>query len=166
MSYADRGGEDNIVDRKILKEELFNSDAEFALRVLSVLEIIESPMSLEKILIVDFISCYPSAFGVDGENVVGTNSFLLGELPLRRHKVSDALRMLLFKGLVEVELNPVRGYLYSISNSGQEFDLDFDNDYMEMYRVNVYAVIGKFGNKSDGELMEILNAHLAKEKDL
>lgn len=153
------------MDEKILKNELFNSDTEFALRILSLLEIEERAVSMEEVFIVDFISCYPSFFDIGGEDIVGANSFLLGELPLRRQKVSDALRVLLFKGLVSVKLDPREGYLYEATSEGQNFDLSFNNDYMEMYRDNVYAVIEKYEGKTDEELMEVLKFHLTKETD-
>lgn len=153
------------MDEKILSTGLFNSDTEFALRILSLLEIEEGPISMEGIFIIDFMACYPSAFGIEGEDVVGTNSFLLGELPLRRQKVSEALRVLLFKGLVDVNLNPIEGFLYVISEKGHDFDLGFNNDYMEMYRENIYSVLEEYEGKTDFELMEILEARLSKETD-
>ncbi len=153
------------MDEKILSSGLFNSDTEFALRILSILEIAEKPVSKEEIFIIDFMACYPSAFDIEGEDVVGTNSFLLGELPLRRQKVSDAIRVLLFKGLIEVQLNPFEGFIYVISEKGRDFDLGFNNDYMEMYRENIYSVIEKYEGKSDVELMQILEARLSKETD-
>lgn len=153
------------MDKEILKDNLFNSDTEFALRILSLLEIMEIPISKEKIFVIDFMACYPSAFDIEGEDVVGTNSFLLGELPLRRQKISDALCVLLFKGLIEVTLNPLEGFIYVISTKGQNLDLRFNNDYMEMYRENIYSVLEKYESKTDVELMEMLETRLSKETD-
>lgn len=144
---------------------LFNSDTEFSLRVLALLGEYGRAMTLDEIFFVDFIACYPSIFGIDGYDIVGTNTYLLGELPLRRQKISDATKILLFKNLLNVKLDPVKGFLYGISNKGVNFDLNFDNDYMEKFRGNIDSVLSKYEGKSEIELMKLLETHLSKEKD-
>lgn len=137
----------------ILEKTVFNSDTEFSSRILVLMAEVREPLTLERILLYDFISCFPLTFGIQGNSVLGKNRFLFSEISLRREKIVSALRTLMFKGLVAVCLDVHSGFLYALTKEGLVLDKCLEDDYLNAYLDNLDQVIEKYSGYGDIELM-------------
>lgn len=138
-----------------MKSDLFNSTFEMELRIATLLCVGDKALfSVERILALDFISCYASDFELSNDNLHGNNSFMFSELSSRRNLISEAIKPLVYKGLVEVEMN--RGYFYRISEIGKSYILSLESEYAKEYMQTAEMVIKELGNYSDDELMRII----------
>ena len=116
-----------------MKNKLFNSPFEMSLRI--VLLLASAPkekFSVDRIIGLDFISCYFSDFGLPFPNLHGDNGYRYGEIVGRRLLVQEAVKSLVTQGLIEVTID--RGYLFSISASGSKYAEKLETDYAIDYK--------------------------------
>ena len=100
--------------------KLFNSPFEMELRILLLLsENGGASYSVDRIVALDFISCYASDFNLPFSNLHGHNNYKYGEISNRRMLVQEAVKSLVTKGLIEVEVN--KGYLFSVTENGKKY---------------------------------------------
>ena len=147
-----------------MKNELFNSIFEMELRVALLLCVGEThPFSLERILAMDFISCYSKNFGFSNYNLHGDNSFMYGELSNRRGLIKEAIGPLVYRGIVEAKIN--RGYLYQITDIGKNYISSLESEYSKEYRKIAEMIIKELDNYSDEELMRIIQFKSDSERE-
>lgn len=137
---------------KMNDNKLFNSPFEMELRILLLLSCEDdNSFSVERILSIDFITCYSSEFGFSHENLHGQNNFKFGELSNRRILIQNAIKSLVLKGLIDVEVD--RGYLFRITDKGKEYVDKLTSDYAKEYKDIAMIVINEFGKDSDERLI-------------
>ncbi len=138
-----------------MRNDLFNSTFEMELRVALLLCVgAKQPCSLERLLALDFVSCYAGSFGFSDSNLHGDNSFMYSELSSRRELIREAIKPLVYRGIVEPRIN--RGYLYKITDAGREYVLSLESEYSKEYREIAETVINELSNYSDEELMRMI----------
>ena len=138
-----------------MRSDLFNSTFEMELRVALLLCVrAKQPCSLERLLALDFISCYAGSFGFTETNLHGDNSFMYSELSSRRELLREAIKPLVYRGVVEPLIN--RGYLYQITDAGSKYVLSLESEYSREYREIAELVINELSNYSDEELMRMI----------
>ena len=135
--------------------KLFNSPFEMELRILLLLsENGGASYSVDRIVALDFISCYASDFNLPFSNLHGHNNYKYGEISNRRMLVQEAVKSLVTKGLIEVEDNT--GYLFSVTENGKKYAHKMKSDYAKEYKAIAKASTKKYRKDSDeGILTEI-----------
>lgn len=138
-----------------MRSDLFNSTFEMELRVALLLCVgAKQPCSLERLLALDFVSCYAGSFGFSETNLHGDNSFMYSELSSRRELLREAIKPLVYRGIVEAKID--RGYIYQITDAGMEYVLSLESEYSKEYRAIAETVINELNNYSDEELMHMI----------
>lgn len=136
---------------------LFNSMFEIKLRVLLLLYAAKkTPFSMERIVSLDFIVCYAKHFDFPYSNLQGDNQFMYAELAGRRARIFQAIKSLVTQGLIDVTIE--KGYVFFISESGNNFIQKLKSDYAKEYKKIAADVIRRFRNESDLNIERMLNA--------
>ncbi len=135
-----------------MKNNLFNSTFEMELRVAVLLsEGAEQKFSVERILAMDFITCYAKEFRFSDSNLHGDNSYMYSELSNRRALIQDAVKPLVYRGIISAAVS--NGYLYQITDVGLNFVNSLESEYAKTYRMLAKDIVKEFGNMTDEELM-------------
>lgn len=138
--------------------KLFNTPFEMELRLTLLLS--KDPKrayTVERMVALDFISCYAADFGIPFANLHGENDYKYGEIGSRRVLVQEAVKDMVTKGLVTVEVN--RGYLFTISGKGLKCAEKMESIYAKRYREIARAAVIKYGNVSDEDVLETIQEH-------
>lgn len=133
---------------------IINSTFEYSLRILLILNNTKKPLRQERIVYLDFITCYSQDFGFT-ENINGQNSSKKAEIALRRKKIQKALSELVLDGLVK-PIDSEYGRVFEITSSGRHFSEQITSEYGNKYRIISENVIHKFNNKTDKELLDLI----------
>lgn len=138
-----------------MENSLFNSPFEMALRALLLLSAApENCFSADRIVALDFITCYASDFELPYSNLHGKNNFKYGEISSRRLLVQEALKDLVIRGLFSVAID--RGYLFSISEKGAQQAKIFKSRYAEDYLEIAKNALEKYQDHSDEEIIALI----------
>ena len=138
--------------------KLFNGPMELLLRALIILTI-KSPLNVDHISMIDFVSTYGKYFGISENNLHGDNEFGLQEFSLRRELMNDAIRQAVLKGLVEIVKNQ-DGFSYKLSTNGTRVYSEISKS---MYALEYFENAKKAKNivaVSNKEFMEIVDNKL------
>lgn len=140
-----------------MKNKLFNSPFEMSLRMILLLAAApKEKFTIDRIIGLDFISCYAADFGMPYANLHGDNGYRYGEIVGRRLLVQEAVKELVMQGLVEVTVD--RGYSFSISGSGEKYAKSLETDYANEYRTIAKVSVAKYKDNTDtGILATIQN---------
>lgn len=141
-----------------MSRALFNSQFEMELRSLFLLSVCETiPVSVERIVSLDFIACYGADFGLPVSNLHGQNRTKFGEISNRRKLVQGAIKALVTKGMVTVHVD--HGYYFFISDMGQNYIQKFESDYAKEYLIAADEAVKKYNSNSDEELLGVIQEY-------
>ncbi len=139
----------------MMKNKLFNSPFEMSLRIMLLLAAApKEKFSVDRIIGLDFISCYAADFNVPYANLHGNNGYRYGEIVGRRLLVQEAVKSLVTQGLIDVMVD--RGYLFSISKAGQKYAGSLETDYAQEYGTIAKAVVSKYKDNSDAGILAMI----------
>lgn len=140
----------------MIENSVFNSSFEIELRVLLLLSSTKKKaFSAERIVALDFITCYASSFDLPYLNLQGDNQYMYTELPGRRERIRESIKHLVVQGMLDVSLD--EGYLFRISDSGSKFIKRLKSEYAVDYRKIAADVVKKYKSDSDLALDRMLN---------
>ena len=147
-----------------MENNLFNSSFEMELRVVSLLtETSKEYISVERILAIDFLACYGKVFGISEYNLHGDNSLMYAEISNRRNLINEAIKPLVYKGLVDVKVD--KGYYYRITDTGKKYVDSLESDYAREYKRCVNKAACVASDKPDRILLgEINRSSLRNER--
>ncbi len=138
--------------RITMKNNLFNSPFEMSLRIILLLSTVpKEKFSVDRIIGLDFISCYAADFGLPFSNLHGDNGYRYGEIVGRRLLVQEAVKNLVTSGLIEVTIN--RGYQFSITDCGKKYAIGMETDYARDYKETAKAAIAKYRDNTDARIL-------------
>lgn len=138
--------------------KLFNSTFEMELRILLLLsESKGSQYTVDRIVALDFITCYSADFSLPYGNLHGVNNYKFGEMSNRRVLTQDAVKQLVTKGFITVAVD--KGYYFSISDQGQEYAKKLKSAYAKDYKTIAKAVIKKYRKDSDEDILAEIQSH-------
>ena len=138
-----------------MSNKLFNSPFEMMLRVLLLLsQDKKNYYSVERIVLLDFVSCYAADFQLPYSNLHGTNNYKFGEIASRRKLVQEAIKLLVTKGMIDVKID--RGYLFGISGLGLTYIKKLESSYATEYKSISKAAIKKFRKESDENILDLV----------
>lgn len=144
-----------------MTESVFNSTFEIELRILLLLSAARKrAYALERIVALDFITCYAGNFQMPYLNPQGDNQFMFAELASRRERIRDAIKSLVTQGLIDVSLD--QGYTFSISDAGNVFVRKLKSEYAVQYKKIAADAIKQFKSYSDLELDRMINDSAVK----
>lgn len=136
----------------MMKNKLFNSPFEMSLRITLLLAAApKEKFSVDRIIGLDFISCYAADFNMPYANLHGDNGYRYGEIVGRRLLVQEAVKSLVTQGLIDVMVD--RGYLFSISKAGQKYAGSLETDYAQEYGTIAKAAVSKYKENSDAGIL-------------
>ena len=136
----------------MMRNKLFNSAFEMSLRITLLLAAApKEKFSVDRIIGLDFISCYAADFNMPYANLHGDNGYRYGEIVGRRLLVQEAVKSLVTQGLIDVMVD--RGYLFSISKAGQKYAGSLETDYAQEYGTIAKAAVSKYKDNSDAGIL-------------
>lgn len=145
-----------------MKNRLFNSVFEMELRILLLLSTgRKKNYTIERIVELDFIICYAESFQLPYENLHGDNNYMYGELSNRRFLVREAVKELVTKGLIKV--NICDGYQFSISEAGRKYIKKLKSTYATQYLMIAVEVVKTFSKLSDEQLATSIRENAIRE---
>ena len=145
-----------------MKNRLFNSVFEMELRILLLLSTgRKKKYTIERIVELDFIICYAESFQFPYENLHGDNNYMYGELSNRRFLVREAVKELVTKGLIEV--NICDGYQFNISETGRKYIKKLKSTYATQYLMIAVEVVKTFSRLSYEQLAASIRENAIRE---
>lgn len=138
--------------------EIFNSSLEVSLRILLILNIAQSRLSIDRIVALDFITTYGKDFGVSEDNLHGDNDYRFGEYTIKRKKISEAIKDLVLRGYVIPHCNK-GGFKYSISTNGTMLCENLSDKYAEDFSDILKKAKLLFVEFSDRKLTQCINEY-------
>lgn len=140
-----------------MMESTYNSVFEIELRIMLLLEHSKQDfLSSDMIAALDFITVYGKEFGVSEENLHGDNRFKFSELPSRREKVFQALKELVKKNMVDIDLS--KGFKFQINNKGYQFIEKLEGSYSIEYGEIADIACDKYGDMDEAELYKYIQS--------
>lgn len=136
--------------------KIFNSKIENKLRINILITLFNKPESLEKIYAIDFISLYGNVFDIYEKNLHGNNQLLFSEFTTRRGIVKISLNELVLEGLITPNFS-IEGIKYSSTENGKLSCSKMKSKYSNDYKVIATNAINKYENKSDKEIISLIN---------
>ena len=138
--------------------ELFNTVFEMKLHLLFVLAAdIGEPMSIDKILAIDFVAIYGKEFGISSSNLHGDNPYKYSEIPAKRDLLQLAVKEAVLDGLAYFLPSAETGMLYRINFKGINFYNSFHTSYAEEYRILTHSALEYLSSKTESEITAFLN---------
>lgn len=132
--------------------QIFNSELEVNLRVLSILFIVQNSVSIDYITTMDLFTTYGKNYGFTQENLHGDSSYNFSEIASRRTLINRSIRSLVTKGLVNAEESS-NGFHYSLNEDGRNICNALDSDYHRKYSETVKTIVQKTHSLSDAQLV-------------
>lgn len=133
---------------------IINSIFENSLRMILLLSNSTIPMRQERLVYLDFITCYSKDFGFT-ESINGQNSSKKAEITLRRKKIKKALSELVIDGFIK-PVDDQNGRFFEITPTGKQFADSLSSEYGNKYRSISKAVLNQFSSKTDKELLDLI----------
>ena len=138
-------------------EILFNSPFEVSLRILLLLSTNNNNcFTMEKILYLDFITCYCEDYGLEHPNLHGINNYKLSEIANRRKLVHEAIKGLVVKGLITPIVK--KGYSFNITSEGENYINSLTSSYSKEYKAIAIDAINKYGKESDENILSLIRS--------
>ncbi|USI64659.1 hypothetical protein LMK05_07370 [Lactococcus petauri] len=137
---------------------LFNSPFELSLRVSLSLSLSKVAMSLDQLLLLDFLTTYGANFNFTSKNLHGDNPFYASELAARRRQLKVAIRQLVLSSMIVLVQNE-KGFTYLIHPEAKTLYQQFTSSYAKAY-LEQSRIVQKFcENKTEAELLHYIQSH-------
>ena len=129
---------------------------EMSLRFLLLLDVTDAQsLSAGKLCSIDFICTYAADYGYSDTNLNGNGSYRFSEYPNRKILTSDALSILVTRGLVIISSSE-NGPHYKLSELGESAVKKLCSDYAENYWHTAYRVFQQVGTQSESQLNSLI----------
>lgn len=137
--------------------KIYNGIFENSLRIVLMLRTLSSPQNLGRLCDLDFLTAYGKSFGITDTNINGTSIYLFSEYSARRSIVEGALSELVLDGLVYAKESD-QGFLYSLTEEGEEYADSLSSPYASQYRNASMAVKAFASDKTDSNLYAFITS--------
>ena len=135
---------------------IFNSPFELSLRILILMKIKKSRVTVDWISCIDFVTTYGKDFGVSEFNLHGDNEYRFSEYAAKREVVGIAIKELVLRGFVNPHCNK-SGFNYSITASGIKLCEILNDEYAENYEKIAEKAISYFADYTERKLLNCIN---------
>lgn len=131
---------------------------ELSLRFLLLLDVSDDAgMTEERLCCLDFICTYAHDFGLGEYNLHGNSSYRFSEFVTRQLISNAAIRSLVMKGLLNVDLSE-HGFVYSLNDVGSQFCKSFQSEYAQEYCGIAGHVSHILSSQSDSSLLTLIRS--------
>ena len=134
----------------------FNSNTEIALRILLSLYASEESLSIDELVILDFITVYAKDFGIATYNLHGENKSKESEFAARRQQAKEAIRFLVSQDYIDVE-EAETGFLFSINEKGTALCDAMESTYAADYTAAAIKASDYVKHNDLEELLSTIN---------
>ena len=134
----------------------FNSNTEIALRILLSLYASEESLSIDELVILDFITVYANDFGIATYNLHGENKSKESEFAARRQQAKEAIRFLVTQDYIDVE-EAETGFLFSINEKGTALCDAMESTYAADYTAAAIKASDYVKHNDLEELLSTIN---------
>ena len=143
--------------KKIMKKSILVGSAfETSLRIIVLLnEIKTHPLSEQQISCIDFLSIYGADYDLLDENLHGYGIFRFSEYSAKRELIAISLKKLVLRRLVNF-IKTKSGYLYSLTNEGENVAKRIRDSYSDEYRLAVGVVFNTFPDLNSYLMQKII----------
>lgn len=138
-----------------MKTRIYNSKYEIQPRIMLIT--ISSPgryFSVDELLVYDFMAIYGKEFLEVGLNLHGENMFKYSELAARRLSIEEAVKILVRKRLLHVDVED--GFRYSATDEGIERFSEMDSSYAHEYSNQLRNVLEYYSDSNEQELEKLI----------
>ncbi|WP_278228962.1 ABC-three component system middle component 2 [Lactococcus lactis] len=122
-------------------------------------------LSLDKLLLIDFLTTYGANFGLTSTNLHGDNPFYAGELAARRKQLQLAIKQLVVSSLI-VPKQSKKGFVYLIHPDTQTLYQQFSSTYAKAYLKQSTLVHQFSENKTEAELLHYIQSYTSSQGEL
>lgn len=147
-----------------MQNRLFDTVFETSLRLVLLLDELDTDASADYIQAVDFMALYGKHFSVSDSSINGDNPYMFCEYASRRELVRAALNELVLQGRVFPTAEE-SGFLFRNTFDGHRLADSLDNDFSQKYRRTVEAVLESIKEIEEGALIEKLNEQAQEDAE-
>lgn len=148
-----------------MKNKIFNTTFENMLRVLLMLDVLDSTVNLDRLTALDFITIYGKKCKVLDKNLHGDNEFGFAEFANKRERITEAIKLAVINDYVTAE-NSTEGFLYSINERGKTIVSKTQSPYAKAYMLGAKIVNRKFKSVADGALLKYINGMAIESREV
>ena len=135
---------------------IFNSPFELSLRILILMKIKKSRVTVDWLSCLDFVTTYGKDFGISEFNLHGDNEYRFSEYAAKREIIGIAIKELVLRGYISPHCNK-SGFNYSITLAGIKLCETLNDEYAETYEKIAEMAINHFADYTDRKLMNCIN---------
>ena len=139
-----------------MRNSVFNTPFENMLRVLLLSNTLKKPATVDRLAALDFICIFGKKCKVLDKNLHGNNEFGFSEFTTKRERITEALKIAVKNDFLNVEKSE-DGFLYSISERGNEVVRALESPYARDYIVGVKIVCNRFSSFSDEGILKYIS---------
>lgn len=137
-------------------EKVFNSTFETSLRIMLLLSVCGSGITADRIAEYDLLTVYSRYFDLSGQVLNGDNDFGFSEYAARRKSIQGTLKDMVLQGTVKV-IRGNDGFRYEITEAGFSASKRMQSEYAITYKKLAQITARRYGNKTDSEIMDVIN---------
>ena len=135
---------------------IFNSPFELSLRIMILMRVRKSRVTVDWLSCLDFVTTYGKDFGISEFNLHGDNEYRFSEYAAKREIIGIAIKELVLRGYISPHCNK-SGFNYSITTAGIKLCETLNDEYAETYDKIAEMAINHFADYTDRKLMKCIN---------
>ena len=135
---------------------IFNSPFELSLRIMILMRVRKSRVTVDWLSCLDFVTTYGKDFGISEFNLHGDNEYRFSEYAAKREIIGIAIKELVLRGYIRPHCNK-SGFNYSITTAGIKLCETLNDEYAETYEKIAEMAINHFADYTDRKLMNCIN---------
>lgn len=139
-----------------MRNSVFNTPFENMLRVLLLSNTLKKPANVDRLAALDFICIFGKKCKVLDKNLHGNNEFGFSEFTTKRERITEALKIAVKNDFFNVEKSE-DGFLYSISERGNEVVRALESPYARDHIVGAKIVCNRFSSFSDEGILKYIS---------
>ena len=115
----------------------------------------------DQMIAYDFMTIYSGEFLQQGYNLHGDNGFKYSEFAARKQAVNAAIKELVRKGMLQVELQD--GFKYSATDAGADRFKHMESSYAAEYTEQLKLIMDQYAEYSEVDLQKLIRSKAIKE---
>lgn len=147
-----------------MRSEVFNTTFENMLRLLLLIDTLDTPANVDRLAALDFICIYGKKCKVMDKNLHGDNEFGFAEFANKREKITEAVNLSVRNDFIKVE-HTENGLLYSINNRGRQVVQALQSPYARSYVVGAKIVCRRFLGYTDEGILQFISDRATEKKE-
>lgn len=148
-----------------MRSKVFNTVFENMLRVLLLVDTLNTPVNVDRLVALDFICIYGKKCKVLDKNLHGDNEFGFAEFANKREKITEAVKLSVRNDFINVE-HTDQGFLYSINDRGKLIVQNIKSPYTKSYVIGAKIVSRRFSHYSDDRILQYISDKATESKEV